>query len=61
MICHMKYLEKLHVNITILFNDNPPKDLDIFLKIMEILITKGNLVLMPKEATDEHLNDLSRK
>ena len=28
---------------------------------MEILITKGNLTLIPKEAIDEHQNDLSRK
>ena len=54
MICQL-------INITILFNDKPPKDLEIFLKIMEVLITKGNLTLMPKEATEEHLNDLSRK
>ena len=28
---------------------------------MEILITKGNVTLMSKEATEEHLDDLSRK
>ena len=54
MICQLrKYLEKLYVNVTILFNDNPPKHLEFFLKIMEILITKGNLTLMPKVATKE--------
>ena len=42
-------------------NDNPPNDLNFFLKIMEKLITKGNITLKPKEATEEHLNDLSRK
>ena len=47
--------------LTTLFNNNPPRDLEIFLRILEILITKGNLTLMPKEATDEHLNDLSRR
>ena len=50
MICQLrKYLEKLYVNVTILFNSNPPKDLKFSLKIMEILITKGNLTLMHKE------------
>ena len=62
MICQLKkYLKKLHENSTRLFNDNPPKDLEIILKIMEILITTGNPTLMLKEATDQHLNDLSRK
>ena len=28
---------------------------------MELLITKSNLALLPKEATDDPLNDLSRK
>ena len=56
-----KYLEKLFVNVTILFNNSPPKDLKLSLKIMEILITSGNLTLIPKETTDKHLNDLSRK
>ena len=61
MICQLrKYIEQIYVNVTILFNENPPKDLKFFLKIMEILITKGNLTLMLKEAMDEHLN-LSRK
>ena len=36
-------------------------NLEISLKIMELLITKGNLMVMPKEATNEHLNGLSRK
>ena len=62
IICQLrKYLEKLIVNVTILFNDNPPQDLKFSLKTMEILITKGNLTLMAKEATKELLNDLSRK
>ena len=62
MICElMKYLEKLYVNVTILINDNPPKHLKFSLKVMEIVITKGNLTFMPKETTDKHLNDLSRK
>ena len=30
-------------------------------QIREVLITKGKLTLIPKEALDEHLNDLSRK
>ena len=62
MICQLsKYLEIFYVNFTILFNDKLPKDLKFSLKIIKTLITKGNLTLMPKEATDEHLNDLSRK
>ena len=56
-----KYLENLYVNIAILFSDNTPKGLEIFLTIMEILITMGNLTLMCKKATDEYLNDLSRR
>ena len=52
----------IHINLQkTIINDNPPKDLNIILKIMEILITKGNLILLPKETTDDHLNDLSRK
>ena len=48
MICQLrKYLEKLYVNITILFHDKLPKDLKFSLKIMKILITKGNLTLIP--------------
>ena len=62
MICQLrKYLEKLYANVAILFNDNPPKDINFPPKIMEILITKGNETLMLKEATEEHLTDLSRK
>ena len=53
MICQLRnYLEKLYENIPILFNDNPPQDLKFSLKIMEILITKGNLNLIPKETTE---------
>ena len=40
-----KYLEKLYIGVTTLFNENPPKDLKFFLIIMEILITKGSLTL----------------
>ena len=62
MICQVKkYLEEYHQSFIELFNDNPPKDLEFSLTIMEILITKGNPTLMPKEATDEHPNDLSRE
>ena len=40
MICQLrKYLGKLYVNVTIIFNNNPPKDLKISLKIMETFIT----------------------
>ena len=62
MICQLrKYLEKLYVNVTILFKDKIPRDQVFSLKIMKILITKGNLTLIPKETTHEHINDLSRK
>ena len=37
-----KYLEKLYVNVTVLFNDKLPTDLQISIKIMKFLITKGN-------------------
>ena len=72
MICQLnEYLEELPEKFTKLFKDNPPKDLETlldkidlpsgYLMITKLLITKGNQTLMPKEATDEHLNDLSRK
>ena len=33
MICQLrKYIEKLYINVTSFFNDNPPQDLKIFLK-----------------------------
>ena len=35
--------------------------LDSYLKIIKILMTKGNLMLRPREATDEDLNDLSER
>ena len=49
-----KYLEKLYVNVTILFKDNLPRDLKFPPKIMKVLITKVNITLIH---TDEHLND----
>ena len=62
MICQVrKYLEKLYVNVTIVFKDKLPKDQKDSLKIMKILITKGNLNLIPKETTKEHLNDYQEK
>ena len=72
MICQLrKYIEELHEKFTKLFKDNPPKDLEtlldeidlpsVYLMTMKILITYGNPTLRPNEATDEHLNDLSRK
>ena len=62
MICQLsKYLEKLYVNITILIKDKIPTDLQISIKIMKLLITKGNLNLIHIETTYEHLNHLSRK
>ena len=72
MICQLKkYFEELHEKFTKLFKENQPKDQGTLLvkidlpcvyhKIMKMLITKGSPTLMPKEATDEHLNELSRK
>ena len=62
MICQLKkYLEELHEKFTKLFTDNPPKDLEIYIKIIKILTTNGNPTLMPKEVAGEYLNDLSRK
>ena len=72
MICQLKkYIEELHENFTNLFNKDPPEDLETVLDkidllsvyhvIMQILITKANPTLMPKEGTDDTLNDISRK
>ena len=62
MICQLrKYVEKFHVNVTILFQDKLPTDLQISLKIIKLLITKGTLNLIHNETTYEHLNHLSRK
>ena len=62
MICQLRnYLEKLYVNVAIFFKDKLPKHLQISLKIMKLLITKGNLNLIHNEYTYEHLNDLSRE
>ena len=37
MICQLRtYLEKSNVNVTTLFNDNPPKDLKVSLKSSKI-------------------------
>ena len=56
-----KYLEKLYLNVNILFNDNLPTNLQICFTIIKLLITKGNLNLIHNETTYEHLNHLSRK
>ena len=68
-----EYIEELNEKYIRLFKDNPPKDQkthmdkidlpSVYLMIMKTLITKGNptLMLMPKGATDEKLNNLSRK
>ena len=62
MICQLrKYLEKLYVNVNILFNDKLPTDLQISFEIIKLLITKGNLYLMHNKTTYEHFNYLSRK
>ena len=50
MICQLrKYLEKLYVNATIIFNDQLLTDLQISLKIIKLLITKGNPNLIHNE------------
>ena len=46
-----KYLEKLYVNVTLLFKDELPTDLQVSLKIIKLLITKGNLNLIHNEPT----------
>ena len=72
MVCQLrKYIEELNEKYKRIFKDSPPKDLKtfldktglhgVYLMIMKILITKSNSTLMPKGATDEKLNDLSRK
>ena len=43
-ICQLKeYLEKLYVNVNILFKDKLPTDLHISFEIIKLLIKKGNL------------------
>ena len=50
MICQLrKYLERLYINITILFKDKLPTNLQISLKIIKLVITKGNLNLIQNE------------
>ena len=41
-----QYLEKLYVNVNMLFNDNLPTDLHIAFEIIKLLIKKGNLNLI---------------
>ena len=62
MICQLRqYLEKLYINVTVLFNDKLSKDQKFPLKIMRILITKDNLTLIHNEITDENLYDYQQK
>ena len=62
MICQLKkYLEKLYVNVNILFNDKIPTDLQISFEIIKLLTTKGNLSLIHNKTTYEHFYYLSRK
>ena len=56
-----KYLEKLYVNVTILFNGNLPTDLQFSLKIIKFSTTNGSLNLIHNETTLEHLNHLFMK
>ena len=53
-----KYLQEVYVNVTILFNDKLLKDLQIYLKMMKLLIIKGNINLIHDETIYEHLNHL---
>ena len=59
MICQLrKRLEKLYVNVTILFKDKLPTNPQISFEIMKLLITRGTLNLIHNETTYEHLNHL---
>ena len=71
MVCQPKnYIEELDQKY-IRLKKNASKDLkplldkidlpSVYLMIMKIVITKGNPTLMPKGATDQQINDLSRK
>ena len=61
-ICQLKeYLEKLYVNVNILFKDKLPRDLHLSFKIIKLLIKKAYRNLIHNKTTYEHLNDLSRK
>ena len=62
MICQLrKYLEKLYINVNILFKDQLPTDIQISFETIKLLITKGNLNLIHNNTIYEHLNHLSRK
>ena len=55
--CHIKlYLEKLYVNVNMLFNDKLPTDLHISFQIIKLLIKKGNLNLIHNKNTYVHFN-----
>ena len=54
MICQFrKYLEKLYVNFNVQFKNKLPTDLQISLKIIKLLIMKGNLNLIHTETTSQ--------
>ena len=60
--CHIKqYLEKLYVNVNMLFNNKLLTDLHISFQIIKLLIKKGNLNLIHNRNTYQHLHDISRK
>ena len=62
MTCQFrKYVEKLYVNVTVVFNDKLLKDIMFNLKSMKLLITEGNLNLIHNQTTYEHLNQFSKK
>ena len=56
-----KYLEKLYVNVSMLFNNKLPMDLSIAFKSINLLIKKVNLNLIHNKNTYVHFNHSSRK
>ena len=56
MICLQKNLEKLYVNVNLLFKDKLPQDLQISFEIIKLLIKKGNLNLIHNKISYAHFN-----
>ena len=57
----IEYLEHLHENMNILFNNKLHSELHTEFHIIKLLIEKGNLNLIHNENTYQHFNHLSRK
>ena len=61
-ICQLKkYLEKLYVNVNILFKHKVSRDLHISFKIIKLVIKQGNLSLIHNKNKYQHFNYLSRE